>query len=147
LRSLEPRSIGSTRRALDLDAGDRVRALRAYGWLIAARVAVRLAGYGTVTRAIARIPPGRSSITPAQCTAAIRRASRMWPAARCLPQAVAGYCLLRRGGHEPIITVGVAVADGQMDAHAWLECDGATITGGSVNRSYTPLAPARRQAP
>jgi hypothetical protein len=150
LPSPEPRLIGSARSALNLDGRERVRALRALGWLIAARVAVRLLGYDNVTRAIARLPASRSSgaaITPAECAIAIRRAARVWPTARCLPQAIAGYCLLRRAGRTPAVKMGVTVEDRRLDAHAWLECDGVTVTGGDVDQRYAPLAPARRRTP
>ena len=141
--SLDRRLIG---RALRLDRRERVRAARALGWLITATVALRVLSYATLTRAIGRIPIGRSSrtaITPAECAVAIRRASRLWPA-QCLPQAIAGYCLLRRGGMSPAIRLGVAVEDCRLDAHAWLECDGSTVIGGEVDRRYTPLAAGRQ---
>jgi hypothetical protein len=116
--------------------------LRALGWLIGATVAVRVLSYGTLTQTIGRIATGRTSrrgITPDQCATAIRRAARVWPAA-CLPQAVAGYCLLRRGGLQPTITLGVAKAGAHLAAHAWLECDGMTVTGADVDARYTPIA-------
>ena len=121
-----------------------MRAVRALGWLIAATVAVRVLSYATVTRLVERISSGdskRSAITPAQCAAAIRRASRIWPA-KCLAQALAGSCLLRRAGLTPTLTLGVAL-DGRFDAHAWLECGGEIVTGGDADRHYAPLA-ARR---
>lgn len=136
---LDPRLVSS---ALRLPGRERVLALRALGWLIAATVGVRVLSYSTVTRVIGRLSAGRSSrtsITPAECAAAIRRAARLWPA-ECLPQAIAGYCLLRRGGLAPTVTLGVALDDRRVDAHAWLECDGVTVTGGGVDRHYTPLA-------
>lgn len=82
-------------------------------------------------------------MTPAECAAAIRRASRIWPAA-CLPQAIAGYCLLRRAALDATVTLGVAVDARHLDAHAWLECNGVTVTGADVDRTYTPLASAGR---
>jgi hypothetical protein len=142
--------IGSARSALNLDGRERLWALRALGWLIVARVAVRLLGFDSVTRAIALIPRGRSpraGITPAECAVAIRRAVRVWPRARCLPQAIAGYCVLRRAGRNPTVTMGVALEDRQLDAHAWLECDGVTVTGGDVDHRYSPLTPAARRTP
>ncbi len=115
-----------------------------------AGAAVRFLSYATVTRTIARIPASRSSrgtITPADCAIAIRRARRIWPVARCLPQAIAGYCLLRRAGRAPTVTLGVAVAGHQLDAHAWLECDGVTVTGGDIDHRYAPLTSNGRKTP
>ena len=142
----DPRLIGS---ALRLDRRERLRAARALGWLIAATVAVRVVSYATLTRVMTRIRASRSSrsaITPAECAIAVRRAARLWPAA-CLPQALAGYCLLRRAGRTPSITLGVSLDDRRLNAHAWLECDGITVTGGGVDEHYTPLAATGRRTP
>jgi hypothetical protein len=141
---LHPRLLAS---GLRLDRDDRIRALRALGWLIAATIAVRVLSYGTLTQTIGRIATGRTSrtaITPAQCAAAIRRAACLWPAA-CLPQAVAGYCLLRRAGLQPALTLGVAKAAERLDAHAWLECDGMIVTGADVDARYTAIAAEARR--
>jgi hypothetical protein len=141
---LHPRLIAS---GLRLDRRDRVRALRALGWLIAATTAVRVLSYGTLTHTIGRIAIGRTSrtaITPDQCATAIRRAARLWPAA-CLPRAVAGYCLLRRGGLQPTLTLGVAKAGERLAAHAWLECEGMMVTGADVDARYTPIAAEARR--
>lgn len=75
---------------------------------------------------------------------AIRRAARILPA-QCLPQAVAGGCLLRRSGLTPKVRLGVARAGERLDAHAWLECDGVVVIGEDVRARYTPLAGAGRQ--
>lgn len=138
----DPRPIA---RGFRLDRNDRVRATRALAWLVTVKTALRFLPYATVTRAIARIPAGRTSITPEECATAIRRAATIWPA-RCLPQAIAGYCLLRRGGLAPVVKLGVALDRQDFDAHAWLECDGVIVIGGDVERSYTPLASTERQA-
>jgi hypothetical protein len=147
LSLLDPRLIAS---AVRLDRAERAGATRALGWLMAATVAVRVLSYNTITRLIGRIPAARSprtAMTPVECATAIRRAARIWPA-QCLPQAIAGSCLLRRSGRVPTVTLGVAAAEGgRVDAHAWLRCDGVTVTGGGADRHYTPLASARRQAP
>ena len=127
-----------------------MRALRALGWLIVADATVRLFPYATVTRTIARLPVSRSpraAITAAECAAAIRRAATVWPTARCLPQAIAGYCLLRRAGLTPTVNLGVAVEDRRLDAHAWLECDGVAVTGGGPSQGYVPLTPDGRRTP
>ena len=111
---------------------------------------MRFVRFGALTRAIARIPTSRSSrarMTPAECAIAIRRATRIWPAARCLPQAIAGSCLLRRGGLTATVTLGARVEGDRIEAHAWLECDGFTVTGGDLVNRYTPLVHAERQAP
>jgi hypothetical protein len=119
--------------------------------LIAAGAAVRIVPFATLRRTIAGIPASRSpraAMTPAQCAEAIRRAVQLYRSARCLPQAIAGYCLLRRGGLTPTLTLGAGFDDGhRFEAHAWLECDGVTVTGGDVAGRYVPLVPAGRAQP
>ena len=139
----DPRPIA---RGFRLDRGDRVLAARALAWLVAATAAVRFFSYARVTRAVARIPRGRGSITPAECATAVRRAATIWPAG-CLPQAIAGYCLLRRAGLAPVIRLGVAREQQRFDAHAWLECDGVIVTGGDMERPYAPLPSTERPSP
>src|SRR5690242_16197757 len=107
--------------------------------MIVATAAVRILSYDRLIRIISRLPSSaRAAISPADCAIAVRRAARVWPA-QCLPQALAGYCLLRRGGLTPAIALGVARDGERFDAHAWLECDGITVTGES-ERAYAPLA-------
>lgn len=135
-------------KALRLDRRDRAQAVRALAWLIAAAAAVRVIPFARLTRAIARIPASRSPrsvITPSECATAIRRATRVWPIARCLPQAIAGYCLLRRAGRTGIVTLGARVEGAQLDAHAWLDCDGLRVTGSDAAERYAPLSRTGRQ--
>ena len=135
-------------RAFRLHRRDRARALRALAWLMAADAAVRLLPFATLSRIIARIPASRSpraAITAADCADAVRRAARIFPTARCLPQAIAGYCLLRRAGRTGIVTLGVRVENARLDAHAWLECDGIRITGSDAAGGYAPLPQSGRQ--
>jgi hypothetical protein len=141
----------SLAKALRLTPRERAGAVRAVGWLIIAGIAVRLLPFATIARAIRRIPPSRSRrapLTPEECGDAIRRAASVWRLARCLPQAVAGYCMLRRSGLHPALRLGARL-DGErrLDAHAWLECDGVTVTGGGVPGDYAPLVPAGRTLP
>jgi hypothetical protein len=134
-------------KAFQLHHRDRARAVRALVWLIAASVAVRFVPFATISRAIARIPASRSPravITPAECGTAVRRAGRIWPVARCLPQAIAGYCLLRRAGLSGTLILGARMDGDRVDAHAWLDYDGVTVIGGDVVHRYTPLVPAER---
>ena len=135
--------------ALRLAPGDRARAVRALLWLAAADAAVRFLPYSRLTRTAARIPASRSpraAMTPIECREALRRAARLWPFARCLPQAFAAYGLLRRAGLTPILTLGAGFDPAhRFAAHAWLDCQGVTVTGGEADGHYSPLIPAGRE--
>ena len=62
--------------------------------------------------------------------AAVRRASRLVPAATCLPQAFAARVMLERRAVPNDLRFGVAKAsNGVLEAHAWIEVDGAVIVG------------------
>jgi hypothetical protein len=135
-------------KALRLAPRDRARAVRALLWLVSADAAVRILPYSKLARAAARIPASRSpraAMTPAECSEAVRRAARLWPSARCLPQALAAYVLLRRAGLTPTLTLGAGFDPGhRFEAHAWLDCQGVTVTGGDADGHYSPLIPAGR---
>ncbi len=60
----------------------------------------------------------------------------------CLTQALVGQFLLKRRGYPADLRIGVArAADGELAAHAWVECDGLVLIGGpeAMVRRYTPL--------
>ena len=129
--------------ALRLGRAERVRALRALAWLVAAHAAVRFLPFATTTRWIGRVPaaaPGRLPLTATECGTAMRRAGRLFPTARCLAHAAAASCLLKRSGRNPTLRLGVGFDDERrFEAHAWLECDGVIVTGDDVAAVYTPL--------
>jgi hypothetical protein len=55
------------------------------------------------------------------------------PAATCLTQALAAKVLLGWRGWPSQLRIGVAKgARGQLEAHAWLECQGRILIGGSA---------------
>jgi len=58
----------------------------------------------------------------------------------CLVRALAGRLLVAGEGYTPTLRLGVARdADGRLDAHAWLECDGRVLVGGGGLDRYTPF--------
>jgi len=99
-----------TRSALRLSRRDRLEAVRAWLWLMAARAGLTLFSYKWIARLVARIPVRRISArtTPERCALAIGRAARVAPGCGCLPQAVAAQCLLRRDRLNSNIVFGVA---------------------------------------
>ena len=135
-----------TRSALRLSRRDRLDAVRAWLWLMAARAGVTLFPYKWIARVVARIPARRISArtTPERCARAIGRAVRVAPGCGCLPQAIAAQCLLGRDRLSSNIVFGVAHGqDGRIEAHAWLWSDGRILVGGENAGRYTPLASPR----
>ena len=120
---------------------DRALAARAAGWLLLARLALRLAPFRVVRGALHCIPARRDvRATGPECERAVRRASRALPASRCLALACAGAALLRREGRESVLKIHVSVADGRdLQAHASLVADGTIIAGAGAGMEWPVL--------
>jgi hypothetical protein len=83
-------------------------------------------------------------MTPAECSRAIDRATRVLIGSRCLAQGVAGQCLLRREGRAATLTLGVHLDESRrLQAHAWLESEGIIVTGANEAAQYASLEPHR----
>ena len=68
--------------------------------------------------------------------AAVRRSSGLVPVATCLPQALAARVMLERHAVPNELRFGVAkTSTGALEAHAWVEVDGAVIVGSLPNLS------------
>lgn len=63
---------------------------------------------------------------------AVERARRAAPGTTCLTRALAAGWMLRRRGQPARIVIGVAVASGKLEAHAWLELGETVIVGGEA---------------
>jgi hypothetical protein len=77
---------------------------------------------------------------------AVTAVSRFIPHASCLTQALAARAMLQRKGISSRLHLGVAKTEtGKLEAHAWLECRGRIITGGSQDlERYALLVPDGR---
>jgi hypothetical protein len=80
-------------------------------------------------------------LTPETVAWAVAAVSRYVPAATCLTQALAAQVLLARRGRAVELRIGVAKGDsGRLEAHAWLESQGAVIFGDQAGLSrFTQL--------
>jgi hypothetical protein len=59
----------------------------------------------------------------------------------CLTKALATQVLLSRRGRPALLRIGVVrSAEGEFEAHAWVESDGRVVIGGYELERYTPLA-------
>jgi hypothetical protein len=74
----------------------------------------------------------------------VMRMSRYVPVATCLTKALAAKVLLEQAGQSAELQIGVAKSEsGKIEAHAWVECQGKIILGGThaeVSR-FTRLRP------
>ncbi|HEX6292767.1 MAG TPA: lasso peptide biosynthesis B2 protein [Herpetosiphonaceae bacterium] len=131
---------------LALPLADRWLLLWAWLLLGAIRVGLWLLPFRTVQVLVSarRFParsdhPSRAAIERIGWAVAV--ASAYVPRASCLPQALTAQALLRRQGYPAQVRIGVARADGRLEAHAWAECAGEIVIGGSAETlaRYTPL--------
>ena len=49
------------------------------------------------------------------------------------------FRILRKRGVPAELRIGVRKVDGTFNAHAWIECHGRILLGGSIAHLYTPL--------
>lgn len=85
--------------------------------------------------------PVQTSLRPQRIRAAIRRAASCAPwRTKCFEQALAGKLMLRNRRMSGVIFFGVNKAGKQLNAHAWLECEGVIITGAIGIKQYTVIA-------
>lgn len=108
------------------------------------RVGLTLLPFRWVRAAVGRVgrtspSPPRSPRRPEELARAVTAVSRFVPRATCLTQALALQVLLAREGHRSDLQIGVAKADGRLEAHAWVENEGRILIGEHGSR-FTPLA-------
>jgi hypothetical protein len=82
--------------------------------------------------------PRGTACTPERVAWAIKIASKYVPVATCLIQAVAAHVLLALQGHRSRIWIGIAKSGSTLESHAWVECQGKTVIGESLDY-FTPL--------
>ena len=108
-------------------------------WSIPFRIAKRSAETASLPRVF------RRNYSETQIVWAVRLASRYIPRASCLPQALAAQILLSGAGLESRLHIGVAQA-GRFEAHAWVECSGRVLIGGSDESArYVPILTLQRE--
>jgi hypothetical protein len=113
-------------RVLLVQAGALVGTVRVALWVLPSRWIIKYVTQLAGESAMRRPPSGHLR----DVLWAVEAASRRMPDASCLTQAVTALLLMRRHGYAARFCVGVARAPGgTLDAHAWLERDGAIVIG------------------
>jgi hypothetical protein len=64
----------------------------------------------------------------------------------CLVQALAARSMLRRRHVATLLHFGVALDEGRIRAHAWLEAGGGCVCGGKAAIGFTPIAAFEKKA-
>jgi hypothetical protein len=94
------------------------------------------------------VPRGRPAASLDGLLTAFGRALRAQPTATtCLPRSLALCRFLARHGHDGRVVVGLRDVDGRMSGHAWVEADGAVVSGDApFVRSFRRLESGRTVA-
>lgn len=108
---------------------------------------LRLVGLRRVLALVAAIPRpfrGAAEDGPRGATrvaSLVEVAARcVWPRPPCLAKAIVASSLLRRRGRAAQLVVGVTKDRGPLEAHAWVELDGAAVGARPGGPSYAVLA-------
>lgn len=130
-------------RLAGLTLRDSVLLLRALGWLIAVRITLPLLGLAPLQRHIEALGrgPKRASLDPLRAVWAIGAMANRLPGTGCLARALALQALLRTAGLNSKIRLGVAIGEGAMRAHAWVDLEGETLPAGADERYGVLAAP------
>jgi hypothetical protein len=93
--------------------------------------ALRTVAYARVQKSLEHFTrvPRRARSSVSDVTSAISAVGRRIGGTTCLTQAAVAYTMLRRHGHDPRLRIGVRHGDSSLEAHAWVECDGAVVIG------------------
>jgi hypothetical protein len=131
-----------------------LRSRSAFEWLLAARavvvmtilvVAVRGLPYRIWRRLLVAdervLGGGRLVVSPPQIVRAVESASRFVPGgANCLTRALTTRMLMTRYGLDSSLRLGVTKASrGILEAHAWIEYNGAVLIGGRGSDRFALL--------
>ena len=129
---------------------DRALLVRALALVSAVRLGLWILPYRTVQRLVDRpVAPQRGEVPPAEeyhrqrrIVGAVEAISRRLLGDKpCLTQALVAQRLLREGGIDSALCIGVAKDGRELLAHAWLEHAGYVVIGGGIRRSNTSPSP------
>lgn len=133
---------------------DRVLLVRSLALVCAVRIGLWTLPYRTVQRLCERPLAERPRTAPQEVWAYRRRVvasveavgRRLLGDKPCLTQALVARRLLREGGVDPTLLIGVTKEGQELLAHAWLELDGRVIIGGGTSPvRYTALTPVQSE--
>ena len=133
-------------RLLSLPLGDYHRLVLSFCVLLAVRVALWVLPFKTVSQLLNQCVQAsfktavRRGEDLARFLWAIRVARRFVPYTTCLTHALGAYTLLGRAGHAATLRIGVArKGHGNLQAHAWVECEGRSVVGGAEAGGYASI--------
>jgi hypothetical protein len=133
---------------VQLKSAEQLLLVQAALLLAAVRLGISVLSFQSLRRVVqwaSQSPVGlreMQSVSAGQIAWAINVASDYMPkAGTCLPRALAGQVLLGRYGFPAQVHIGIArAASGLVEGHAWVECDGKIVIGGTELSHFTLIA-------
>jgi len=117
------------RRFPRLSPGDRALLAEALLLLICVRAGLHVVPFTSLRRRLESRPLSIEHPVD-RIVWAVGAITRRLPRTTCLTQALVADSMLRRHGHAPALRIGVRQGKSPaLDAHAWVECDGAIVIG------------------
>jgi hypothetical protein len=122
------------RRFFALERDDRWLVVEAILLIGFVQAGLRTLSFPTLTRLLAAAKRfrRRSRPRPSRITWAVNAAARLLPGRTCLTDALAADVMLCRCGYQSLLRIGVKKQSGgssPLEAHAWVESDGAIVAG------------------
>lgn len=133
-------------RALRLPVSELARAVEAYVLLQAFSAVLRhapgKATAGLLRRAASGGDDDADECKVALVATAVARAKRRASGATCLAQALTGWAMIKLRNQRATVKLGVNRNDAhELQAHAWLQCNGRRVIGDPGDRRFTTLPP------
>ena len=134
---------------------DKVLLVRSLALVCVVRVGLWVLSYKTVQRLVDTPLAEQTHASPRAAWAYQQRVvaaveavgRRLLGSKPCLTQALVARRMLRQGGIDAILRIGVTKDGRELLAHAWLEHDGRVVIGGGASPvRYKPLAPVQSEA-
>lgn len=117
---------------LRLPGSDKRLLLYTLFLIVKVRLMLWVLPFTRIQRSFTKFESVRSDIPVSRLTWSVRMTSRYVPGATCLTKALTGYLLLSKHGYHSMIKIGVGKsAEGEFEAHAWLEYDCEVVLGES----------------
>jgi Transglutaminase-like superfamily len=136
------------RRFRALSGTSRSLVVEAAASLAATRVGLRLAGFRRWKALLMRLTPATvdggnaSNLDQAQYVSRLTQATarNLFFTANCLERSLTLWWLLRRRGIAADVRIGVRKAEGQFEAHAWVDCGSVVLNDeGEMHAHFAPF--------
>ncbi len=142
--------LSKLRRWAKLASSDRAAVLEAWLLLLLAQLSIRWLDPTRTESLLRRILPPRRREAESTATIAARLRGLIAAAAanhlrpsRCLERSLVLRAMLSRRGHDAELCIGARRLGGELEAHAWVECDGEPIAENELEGGgYSTLLPA-----